>query len=295
MKNLKFLIVGILLLGLNSCIDEDKILAIPPSGALITITPDADSTAVFDLNNASGSIFSAEFLDATNNVANYELSANVYYAGTATRSSSVVVFSASEFPSRMEISAAEVLSKLGISSTAVVPGDLIEFRAVLTTLDGRVFDSGDLNGDAAGEALLGAYKWDLAFGCDWQGSAVNGTTWTVSYSYYWGVPTDLYAESVGTTTATESNGVVTFTDIWGPGLDLVVTVNTASGAITDAESVVLNSTFRGYADQVYNARSLSGKNFFSCATTQLSFDLRTCVDAGCFSSGADAKITLTKN
>ena len=295
MKNLKFLIVGILLLGLNSCVDEDKILAIPPSGALITITPDADSTAVFDLNNASGSIFSAEFLDATNNVANYELSANVYYAGTATRSSSVVVFSASEFPSRLEISAAEVLSKLGISSTAVVPGDLIEFRAVLTTLDGRVFDSGDLNGDAAGEALLGAYKWDLAFGCDWQGSAVNGTTWTVSYSYYWGDPTDLYAESVGTTTATESNGVVTFTDIWGPGLDLVVTVNTASGAITDAESVVLLPTFGSYADQYYTARSLSGKNFFSCATTQLSFDLATCVDAGCYSAGADAKITLTKN
>lgn len=295
MKNLKFLIVGILLLGLNSCIDEDKILAIPPSGALITITPDADSTAVFDLNNASGSIFSAEFLDATNNVANYELSANVYYAGTATRSSSVVVFSASEFPSRLEISAAEVLSKLGISSTAVVPGDLIEFRAVLTTLDGRVFDSGDLNGDAAGEALLGAYKWDLAFGCDWQGSAVNGTTWTVSYSNPWGTTTDLYAESVGTTTATESNGVVTFTDIWGPGLDLVVTVNTASGAITDAESVVLQSTFGSYADQYYTARSLSGKNFFSCATTQLSFDLATCVDAGCYSAGADAKITLTKN
>ena len=295
MKNLKFLIVGILLLGLNSCVDEDKILAIPPSGALITITPDADSTAVFDLNNASGSIFSAEFLDATNNVVNYELSANVYYAGTATRSSSVVVFSASEFPSRLEISAAEVLSKLGISSTAVVPGDLIEFRAVLTTLDGRVFDSGDLNGDAAGEALLGAYKWDLAFGCDWQGSSVNGTTWTVSYSYYWGDPTDLYAESVGTTTATESNGVVTFTDIWGPGLDLVVTVDTASGAITDAESVVLQSTFGSYADQYYTARSLSGKNFFSCATTQLSFDLATCVDAGCYSAGADAKITLTKN
>jgi len=295
MKNLKFLIVGILLLGLNSCVDEDKILAIPPSGALVTITPDADSTAVFDLNNASGSIFSAEFLDATNNVANYELSANVYYAGTATRSSSVVVFSASEFPSRLEISAAEVLSKLGISSTAVVPGDLIEFRAVLTTLDGRVFDSGDLNGDAAGEALLGAYKWDLAFGCDWQGSSVNGTTWTVSYSYYWGDPTDLYAESVGTTTATESNGVVTFTDIWGPGLDLVVTVDTASGAITDAESVVLLPTFGSYADQYYTARSLSGKNFFSCATTQLSFDLATCVDAGCYSAGADAKITLTKN
>ena len=295
MKNLKFLIVGILLLGLNSCADDDKILSIPPSGALITITPDAESTAVFDLNNASNSIFSAEFLDATNNVANYELNANVYYAGTATRSSSVVVFSASEFPSRLEISAAQVLSQLGIPQTGVVPGDLIEFRAVLTTDDGRVFDSTMLNGDARGEALIGAYSWDLAFGCDWQGSAVNGTTWSVSYSYYWGDPTDVYAESVGTTTATESNGVVTFSDIWGPGLDLVVTVNTASGGITSAESVVLQSTFGPYADQYYTARSLSGKNFFSCATTDLSFALKTCVDAGCYSSGSDATITLTKN
>ena len=33
MKNLKLLIVGIALLSLNSCVDEDKVLAIPPSGA----------------------------------------------------------------------------------------------------------------------------------------------------------------------------------------------------------------------------------------------------------------------
>ena len=40
MKNLKLLIVGIALLSLNSCTDEDKILAIPPSGASATITPE---------------------------------------------------------------------------------------------------------------------------------------------------------------------------------------------------------------------------------------------------------------
>ena len=293
MKNLKLLIVGIALLSLNSCMDEDKILAIPPSGALVTITP--DGAAVFDLNNTSGSIYSGEFKDATLNIETYELSANIYYAASASRSASTVIFSTSQFPSRIEISAADVLSQLGIPTSAVVPGDLVEFRATITTDDGRVFDASTLNGDSKGEALIGAYSWDIAFGCDWQDSAVDGTTWSVAYSHYWGDPTDLYAESVGTTTATASNGVVTFSDIWGPGLDFVVTVNTATGAVSKAESVVLQSTFGPYADQYYPARSLAGKNFFSCATTTLSFALKTCVDAGCYGSGADASITLTKN
>ena len=97
MKNLKLLIVGIALLSLNSCMDEDKVLAIPPSGALVTITP--DGAAVFDLNNASGSIYSGELKDATNNVASYELSANIYYKSSASRSAAAVVYSASSFPS----------------------------------------------------------------------------------------------------------------------------------------------------------------------------------------------------
>ena len=293
MKNLKFLFVGIALLGLNSCVDEDKILQIPPSGALVTITP--DGAAVFDLANISGSIYSGELNDATLNVANYELTANIYFAATNTQSSAATVFSASTFPSRLEISAAEALGAMGISSSDVTPGDLVEFRAIITTDDGRVFTHNDLNGDARGEALIGAYQWDVAFGCDWVDSAVDGTTWSVEYTYYWGDPTDIYAASVGTTNATAVDGVVTFSDIWGPGLDFVVTVNTATGAVSKAESVVLQSTFGPYADQYYPARSLTGKNFFSCATSELSFALKTCVDAGCYGSGADASITLTKN
>ncbi|MFL2625299.1 MAG: hypothetical protein ACJ0O6_04900 [Candidatus Marisimplicoccus sp.] len=162
MKNLKFLFVGIALLTLNSCMDEDKILAIPPSGALVTITP--DGAAVFDLaNDVTGSIYSAELNDATLNVANYELTANVYFAATNTQSSAATVFSASSFPSRLEISAAEALAAMGISSSDVTPGDLVEFRAIITTDDGRVFTHNDLNGDARGEALIGAYQWDVAF------------------------------------------------------------------------------------------------------------------------------------
>ena len=148
MKNLKFLFVGIALLGLNSCMDEDKILQIPPSGALVTITP--DGTAVFDLaNDVTGSIYSGELNDATLNVANYELTANVYYEAHQILSLVLLqVFSASTFPSRLEISAAEALGAMGLSTSDVTPGDLVEFRATITTDDGRVFSYQDLNGDA---------------------------------------------------------------------------------------------------------------------------------------------------
>ena len=72
--------------------------------------------AVFDLANISGSIYSGELNDATLNVANYELTANIYFAATNTQSSAATVFSASTFPSRLEISAAEALGAMGIST-----------------------------------------------------------------------------------------------------------------------------------------------------------------------------------
>ena len=75
------------------------------------------------------------------------------------------MFVDNSFPSRLEISAAEALGAMGISSSDVTPGDLVEFRAIITTDDGRVFTHNDLNGDARGEALIGAYQWDVAFGC----------------------------------------------------------------------------------------------------------------------------------
>ena len=153
--------------------DEDKILAIPPSGALVTITP--DGAAVFDLNDVTGSIYSAELNDATLNVANYELSANVYYKSTNTQSSAATVFSASSFPSRLEISAAEALAAMGLSSSDVTPGDLVEFRAIITTDDGRVFTHNDLNGDARGEALIGAYQWDVPFFCPFVDADATGS------------------------------------------------------------------------------------------------------------------------
>ena len=73
--------------------------------------------AVFDLaNDVTGSIYSGELNDATLNVANYELTANVYYAAHRTLSLVLLqVFSASTFPSRLEISAAEALGAMGIS------------------------------------------------------------------------------------------------------------------------------------------------------------------------------------
>ena len=163
MKNLKFLFVGIALLSLNSCMDEDKILAIPPAGALVTITP--DGAAVFDLNDITGSIYSGELNDATLNVANYELKANVYYKGSNTQSGAATVYSASSFPSRLEISAAEALQAIGLTKDQVTPGDLVEFRAIITTTDGRTFDHTTLNGDSKGEALIGAYQWDVPFFC----------------------------------------------------------------------------------------------------------------------------------
>jgi len=292
MKNLKLLIVGIALLSLNSCMDEDKILAIPPSGALVTITP--DGAAVFDLNNAAGSIYSGELNDATNNVANYELSANVYYKSSASRSAAAVIYSASSFPSRFEISAAEVLSQLGIPQSGVTPGDLVEFRATITTDDGRVFDASTLNGDAKGEALIGAYTWDVPFFCEFQDSAAAGTyTATLdSKPSYFDEPYDQGFPK--TITATSSGGVVTFVDLFGAGNDFVVTMDLSTSQATSATIGSLAPAmayFAGYTNPYLTQRSAT--YFFSC-TGQASFQVKQCVDQGCFGSGSDRYITLVK-
>ena len=294
MKNLKFLFVGIALLTLNSCMDEDKILAIPPSGALVTITP--DGAAVFDLNDVTGSIYSGELNDATLNVANYELTANVYYKSSNTRSGSASVFSASSFPSRLEISAAEALGAMGLTSSDVTPGDLVEFRAIITTDDGRVFDHTTLNGDSKGEALIGAYEWDVPFFCPFLDADASGT-YAVSYSYPSYFTTEgynLYAESVGSVTVSSSGGVVTINDVFGPGLDLTVTLDLDKSQSVSARTPSLSAAmgyFSGYTNPYLTQRS--NTYFFSC-TGSFEIQLKQCVDQGCFGSGSDSTLTLTK-
>ena len=292
MKNLKFLFVGIALLTLNSCMDEDKILAIPPSGALVTITP--DGAAVFDLNDVTGSIYSGELNDATLNVANYELTANVYYKATNTQSSAATVFSASSFPSRLEISAAEALGAMGLSSSDVTPGDLVEFRAIITTDDGRVFTHNDLNGDARGEALIGAYQWDVPFFCPFIDADATGTwaattsfpSYFASESYHQGWPKTVQSTSTG--------GVVTFIDLFGAGKDLVVTLDLDKSQSVSATTGSLDPAmayFSGYTNPYLTQRS--NTYFFSC-TGSFEIALKQCVDQGCFGSGSDTTITLTK-
>lgn len=291
MKNLKFLFVGIALLTLNSCMDEDKILAIPPSGALVTITP--DGAAVFDLNDVTGSIYSGELNDATLNVANYELTANVYYKATNTQSSAATVFSASSFPSRLEISAAEALGAMGLSSSDVTPGDLVEFRAIITTDDGRVFTHNDLNGDARGEALIGAYQWDVPFFCPFIDADATGTwsatlTWPSYFneSYHQGFPK--------TVTSSSSGGVVVFNDMFGAGNDLTVTLDLDKSQSVSARTGSLEPAmayFAGYTNPYLTQRS--NTYFFSC-TGSFEIALKQCVDQGCFGSGSDSVLTLTK-
>lgn len=284
MKNLKLLTLTLLVLtGLVSCMDEDKVLAIPPSGALVTIVP--DGTSVFDLNDATGSIYSGELKDATNNVESYTLMANVYYKSTRTESAAVEVFSTSTFPATLSVSAADALSALGLTTGDVIPGDLVQFRAVVTTTDGRSFDHTTLNGDATGEALLGAYTWDVPFFCPFVTADALGT-YDISVSdnaFSW-------AAASATVEAVAIEGGIRFVDAFGPGLHLNVSVN-AEDASADARTEVLAPSFGPYSDVYLDQRG--GAYFFSC-TGSYEATFRTCVSIGCYGSGADAVVTLSR-
>lgn len=273
MKNFKlFSILAFCLLGILSCEDEDKILAIPPQGALVTITP--DGVKVFDINNTTGSVYSGELRDATNNVANYRLMVSIYDKTSRTSSSQFEVFSSDSFPANMSISAADILSGLGITADDVIPGDLVQFRAIIETDDGRVFDHETLNGDANGEGLLGAYQWDVPFFCPFVASDALGTySVTVnSNEFDW--------EIASTTEAISHDDGIRFVDLFGSGKHLDVTIDPETAA-ADSRTNILGASLLGYANPYL--RQAGDAYFFSC-TGSYELALQQCVDLGCFNA-----------
>ena len=285
MKNIKLLTLTLLvLIGLVSCMDENKVLAIPPSGALVTITP--DGTSVFDLNDASGSIYSGELKDATNNVESYTLMASVYYKSSRTESAAVEVYSTSTFPANMAVSAADALAALGLTTSDVTPGDLVQFRAVITTTDGRSFDHTTLNGDATGEALLGAYTWDVPFFCPFVTADAVGTYDVVVGDNIFG-----WAPAASTVEAVAIDGGIRFVDMFGPGKHLNVTVDPETAAASARSELLADSTF-GYSGPYINQ---SGSAYFFSCTGSYEALFQTCVDLGCFSASSyPVPVTLTR-
>ena len=255
MKNINLITLTLLvLLGLVSCMDENKVLAIPPSGALVTIFPDGSS--VYDLNDTSGSIYSGELKEATNNVESYTLMASVYYKATRKESQSVEVYTTSTFPSKFAVSAADALSALGISTADVTPGDLVQFRAVVKTTDGRSFDHTTLNGDATGEALLGAYSWDVPFFCPFVTADAVGT-----YDVVVGDNTFGWAAAGSTVEAVATDVGIRFVDLFGAGKHLNVTVDPETAAATGLPEQLAASTF-GYSGPYI--KQSGNAYFFSC-------------------------------
>jgi hypothetical protein len=97
-----------------------------------------------------------------------------------------------------------------------------------------------------------------------------------------------------TVTASSSGGVVVFNDMFGPGDDLTVTLDLDKSQTVSASTGSLDPAMAylaAYTNPYLTQRS--NTYFFSC-TGSFEIALKQCVDQGCFGSGSDSVLTLTK-
>ena len=105
-------------------------------------------------------------------------------------------------------------------------------------------------------------------------------------SYHQGFPKSVTASSNG--------GVVVFNDMFGPGNDLTVTLDLDKSQSVTATTGSLTAAMAyngAYTNPYLTQRS--NTYFFSC-TGSFEIALKQCVDQGCFGSGSDSVLTLTK-
>jgi len=289
-KIIKFSIFSLLFLVLtSSCKDDDKILDVPPLGAIVTIIP---QNRVIDYGDLTNSAYTAIMDNPGNNVDTFTISAQIEKSDGSTTNNAVIEV-LSEFPTNISFTGNFILEKLGLTSTDVNPGDIIKFSGVALTDDGRTFNADDLNGDASGDGLLAAFEFEAPFFCEFVVADAVGE-YTATVGNWFGapfsdeIPTYAVPDVVMAVAGDQPNTIV-FKDLITPGYDLTVTVDP-----TTAIAVVDNSSIApGIAGYTGGFLSTSGTAFYFSCTGNFTANYQVCVDIGCF--GATVPITLQKN
>jgi prefoldin subunit 5 len=97
-----------------------------------------------------------------------------------------------------------------------------------------------------------------------------------------------------TVTSSSSDGLLVFNDVFGVGKDLTITIDLDKSQSVTAGTDILEPSmayFAGYTNPYLTQRS--NTYLFSCSG-EYKITLKQCVDQGCFGSGSDTYITLTK-
>ncbi len=263
-------------LAVLGCEDEDKNpidfhlddTNFAPYVRLVVETPVIDATKLNEV------IYSGELDNPADNVASWDVSVRKI------RGNDTIPYaplqSITTFPSRFEVTGQELASTLGIPTSEIQPGDLVEFRGVSTGVNGETLAFEQLGPDLFGQPeQFQSYNLPVFVACPFIQSDAVGTYNTTVDAF------GLAAVTFEVVPGPDENSL-TVNDLFEPGFSFDIQVNPVNGIAT-VNTTPVASGFFGYSGGTITT---SGGSFvFSCTGTfSLTFTYR--VDAGSFGSFA---------
>lgn len=282
--NISFLFFLATMLVIEGCNPEDnehwKVADVESGGSVRAVVD--PNNAFFDVSNIETAKFAADLtaydFNDGKDIASYDVYVSFVDASEGTSSDTVFVKSITQFPSRMEILTTEIATALGLESpTAFDAGDFFNFIMAVKMKDGRVFSHLNTSDDIKLE---------------------NNSRGTFFLNTFVGCPTFDIASLVGTydiiqddwevtlTSTTEviagpNSDQVTVKDVFGHGLDMVVTLDAAGIATVDPRQNTWVPQNFGLPAGYGKGYNLGNGRAFSCVG-MMTFDFVYSVDIGTY-------------
>lgn len=168
MKNKIKLLVMVLMCSYVSCEDSEKLnmnIHEDTSTQAPYVRGIFKSTLIKYANIATSDV-EVTLSAPAKNVSSWKTSVRLVSGSTTSAYFQLNAYTVTSFPATIKIPITEIATAMGISVSAILPADVIEFSSVSTGLNGKELRYSDLTGDLSGQAEQHqAYDFSIAISC----------------------------------------------------------------------------------------------------------------------------------